>query len=162
MKLLSASTFANKTLNHAQHVPEPVVLGQPLAIIDAKHLHALMVHQIRQQLGRDQEVLPDITVARNVDKLVVNSTFSSLIHTLTYKSGQIVFPGKRATYLIDLVHEGERRPSLLRQTHEVQDRGERSFLTTTVSVIRDCSEGDSLLQTASAQSTTAASQCPGI
>lgn len=72
----------NKTLNHVHHIAEPVIIRQPFTIVDAEHLHAFMIHQVRQQLWRNQEVLPNVAVACNIDELVVHCAFSSLIHTL--------------------------------------------------------------------------------
>jgi len=93
-------------LDHSHHVSNVVLLRQPFAVVDAEHLHAFMVLEVRQQLWGDEEVLSTVHFAGDVDHRVVDSTFSPHVHTL-----------------IDLVNKGERCSRLLRQTHEIEDGG---------------------------------------
>lgn len=100
----------NIDVDQAHHVPAHVV-GQPLAVVDAEDLHALVIEKVGQQLGRDEEVLARVGLAGDVDERVVHRALGAGVHAL-----------------VDLVDEREGRACVLRQAHEVQDRRERTFL----------------------------------
>lgn len=63
-----------------------------LARIDDEHLHAPMVVQVGEQLGRDEEVLSRVGTASRLDELVVHRSLGLLVHPL-----------------VDLIHEREGR-----------------------------------------------------
>lgn len=71
-------------LDHLSHIPDARRrwFRKPFTIIHAKNLHVLMISQERQQLGRNQEVLPALGVASDLDELIMDGTFVSLIHAL--------------------------------------------------------------------------------
>jgi len=45
------------SLDHIHRIPKVLILGQPLPIIHAQNIHALVIVQVWEQLGRDEEVL---------------------------------------------------------------------------------------------------------
>ena len=117
------------SINHAHHVAIELLrfIRQPLAVAHAKHLHSLMVFEIREQLRSDEEVLPAVWLASDIDKGIVNCTLILRIHTLsrlvrkaqTYEGG---------SDLVDFIYQRKRSSSKLRQAHEVHDGREGSFL----------------------------------
>ena len=69
-------------INHAHHITTGTVFWQPLAVVDAEDAHALVVVQIGEELGRDEEVLATVRLAGDLDERVMHSALGTLVHTL--------------------------------------------------------------------------------
>jgi hypothetical protein len=151
-------------LDHSHHVSNVVLLRQPFAVVDAEHLHAFMVLEVGQQLWGDEEVLSTVRFAGDVDHRVVDSTFSPHVHTLKKSQCGNYIEGQK-THLIDLVNKGEWCSRLLRQTHEIEDGGQGSFLDDAVNELNGIKgksrSSDARHQTAVAQLRVAASHSHG-
>lgn len=79
---LRAAAVAQVVVDHAHHVPTKVSLGDPLSVVDAEDLHALVVVEVRKELGRDEEILSAVGLAGDVDEGVVYCPFRTLVHAL--------------------------------------------------------------------------------
>ena len=99
-------------IDHAHQAPRHALLGNPLAVVDAEDLHALVVREVGEELRRDEEVLPAVLAAGDLDEGLVYGALGAAVHTL-----------------VDLVDEGEGRTDVFGEGHEVEDRGQGSFLS---------------------------------
>ena len=74
---------AQEPCDHVVHVATcRRVFRQPLAVVDAEDLHTLVVLEVGQQLGRDEEVLCALRLAGNLHHGVVHHALGALVHTL--------------------------------------------------------------------------------
>ena len=53
-------------INHAHHITTGTVFWQPLAVVDAKDLHALVVAKTGEQFRGNQEILSSVCFAGDV------------------------------------------------------------------------------------------------
>lgn len=72
----------NKTLDHVHHIAQARFFGQPLSVVDAENFHFLVVFQIGEKFGRDEEVLRAVVFASDIHHGIVHHAFRALIHTL--------------------------------------------------------------------------------
>lgn len=72
-------------LNHVHHITQAPFLREPLPVVDAQNLHALVVLQVRKKFGSDEEVLGTVVLACDFDHVVMNHPFSALVHALGKK-----------------------------------------------------------------------------
>lgn len=97
--------FSHVGIDHVHEVARHAGFGQPLAVVDAEDLHALVVVEVGEQLGRDEEVLAGFGLACHLDEGVVHGTLRATVHTL-FKLRVISIRAraeKGAAYLVDLV-----------------------------------------------------------
>jgi hypothetical protein len=57
----------------------------PFAIVHDEHLHLFMIPQSSEEFGRDEKVLTGILPTRDINQLVMDASFGSLVHTLFYQ-----------------------------------------------------------------------------
>lgn len=62
--------------------------GQTITVIDYKHRHVLMVGKVREELGRDQEVLPAVFGASHLDELIMHRPLIFNVHALLSRSAR--------------------------------------------------------------------------
>lgn len=83
-----------------------------------------MVVEVGKELGSDEEVLTAVCPTGRLDELVMDSTFSTLVHTLI--DHRVVSESRPRKWreernLVDLIDEGEGSMGLFGHAHEVQD-----------------------------------------
>lgn len=76
------SLVAYVVFDHIHHIAQISFLGQPFSIVNTEDFHSFVVIEIRQKLGRDEEVLGAFDFAGRFHQRVMNSTFSAHVHAL--------------------------------------------------------------------------------
>jgi len=78
----------HKSFDHVHHVAQIPLLREPLSVVNAKDLHALVVFQVRKKFRRDEEVLSTIGLASDLHHRIVDIAFRALVHTLREPTGR--------------------------------------------------------------------------
>jgi hypothetical protein len=65
--IFSLPPARNIPVNHIHHLARISIIRQPLPVIHAQDFHPFVIHQVRQQLGGDQEILRALGFAGHID-----------------------------------------------------------------------------------------------